>query len=377
MRNPPVKEPVHVLTILEQNTAFGFRWYVGLFEGLFPLGFRFEVVNLSSSAEFGEEIGPFAMEYRELGRTGRYPAAIPALRSEIRDSRPDLIHASEFIPAGYAAVANRLCGGRRARLVYTRHHSGGLSGRQRFLDRLAMRWSDRVVSVADHALEATAQEYPRHREKLVRIYNGIDLRRGARPGGNEDESALERLRQGRDGATVLLLARLRPSKGHRVALEALKILLERGVHVRLVFAGDGSEKETLEQRIRAMGLSEQALMVGPIQDVQALLDLTDVLVIPSFEETFGLIAIEAMSSGVSVVASAVGGLREVLSDGETGLLFPPGDPGALADAVERCLQDPEKARARAEAAKRDYEARFTPEVMAREYGALFRHLLES
>jgi phosphatidylinositol alpha-mannosyltransferase len=144
---------------------------------------------------------------------------------------------------------------------------------------------------------------------------------------------------------VLFVSRLEPRKGFMVALRAFEILQERVTDVRFVAAGDGSERTAVEQLPPAV--RDKVLMLGSVPNDQLprYHAAADVFVAPATgRESFGYILVEAMASGLPVVASRIPGYDEVVREGVDGLLVPPSNPPALATALERVLGDPDMAR---------------------------------
>lgn len=142
-------------------------------------------------------------------------------------------------------------------------------------------------------------------------------------------------------SVVLVAAALVRRKGIDVLLRALVLLRERGICPLCWIAGAGPEREALETQAGAAGLTDQVRFLGQRNDVADLLDACDVLVLPSRHEGLGVAALEAMAAGRPVVASAVGGLGGTVVDHSTGLLVPPEDDGALAEALALLLSDDE------------------------------------
>ena len=177
-----------------------------------------------------------------------------------------------------------------------------------------------------------------------------------------DLARFDVVRRAHDGRVVGNVARLVEQKDHRALVDAAPAILERFPDVRFVVVGDGPLHAELERR--AGGLPFE--FTGAREDVPELLAGFDVFVFPSRFEGLCLAVIEAQAAGVPVVATPVGGIRETVVDGETGLLVPVGDRTGLAEAVGRLLDDPELAARLAAEARRRVRDRYSVERMVEE-----------
>jgi glycosyltransferase involved in cell wall biosynthesis len=144
----------------------------------------------------------------------------------------------------------------------------------------------------------------------------------------------------------------------------------------LYLAGDGNEadRSRLERLIVELGLSGRVTLLGQIHDPERWLAASDLFVQPSREEAFGLVYAEAAASGIPVVATRVGGIPEIVLDGESGLLVESEDAGALATAIVELLSDPARRERMGESARRRAELHFSIEKMAKSYAELMRGL---
>jgi starch synthase len=165
-------------------------------------------------------------------------------------------------------------------------------------------------------------------------------------------------------------------KGFDVALQALPAVLRHIPAARLVIAGDGPDRQALEQQATALGLSAQVAFPGRVQpaDVAGVVRSCTLMLVPSRFEPFGLVAAEAGACGRACIASRVGGLAEVVEDGITGLLVPPEDPQALAEAACTLLADPARLAAMGRAAHERVRRLFRFERFAQDYEALYHRL---
>ena len=210
----------------------------------------------------------------------------------------------------------------------------------------------RIVSAADRIVAANVVE----RAELLRDYAAHASRIATIPCGVDTElftpvdRAEARRRLGLDGRPVLLwVGRIAPIKGLDTLLDAVARLAEGGQDMRLLVVGGDADEPTsghetsLRQRLARLGLEGSVRFVGP--QPQGALPLyyaaSDVTVLPSYYESFGMVALEAMACGSPVIASRVGGLVTTVRDGVTGFLVPDGDVGALAERIETLVADPE------------------------------------
>jgi D-inositol-3-phosphate glycosyltransferase len=202
-----------------------------------------------------------------------------------------------------------------------------------------------VVAAADHLIAANPVEYGHlvdlydadpHKIRIVPCGVDVDL---FRPIPQQEARARLGLD---DGRYVLFVGRLEPLKGVDVLIDAISILARGGSKARLLIAGgnlDGEEAQKLRARVSAQHLTENVRFLGPVDqtDLPYYYCAADLCAMPSFYESFGMVAIEAMACGTPVVASRAGGLQFTVRDGETGYLVAPGDPVPLADAIAALL----------------------------------------
>lgn len=285
------------------------------------------------------------------------PAIVPGLRRAMRRFGPDIVHSHEVVPALLGGLAAR--GASEAVRLFHRHH-GLTFGRHAIVSRAASR-----VNHATVAVSASAAGYAKalDRTAATRVlvaHNGVpDLA----PVNRDDVLSLRgRFGVPEEGLTVGIIARLRPEKGHRVLFEAAHRLAHRSARpVRVVVVGDGPARDEFRGAARALGVS--ATFVGHQDELAPWYALSDVVAIPSFADACPRGALEALASGTPVVASDVDGLPELIQHERTGVLVPPGDADALASAIERLGKDPMQRQLLGEAARNDYEGRFTMAAM--------------
>jgi peptidoglycan/xylan/chitin deacetylase (PgdA/CDA1 family) len=255
-------------------------------------------------------------------------------------------------------------------LIHTQHNTQVFTtygARERFKFRVASRLFNRVVAVGAETDRELARAGVRAARRVV-IRNGIEVSRFASSPTAESSgpSALPVQR------VVGTVARLATEKGVDRLLEALPRLLPGNADVRLVIVGDGPERAALEALARSLDVSDRVTFLGFRPRVSEVLPLFDVFVLPSRTEGIPLALLEAMAAGRACVATAVGGVPEVIQDGVTGVLVAPDDPAALSTAIGALLGDPERRQHLGGAACAHVQREWSEDAMARGYAALYR-----
>jgi glycosyltransferase involved in cell wall biosynthesis len=289
--------------------------------------------------------------------------ALHRLRRLLARERVALVHAHGSRGALYAGLASR---GLAVPLVW---HVRVADADPR-LDGLLARLATAIVANSG-ATAARVRDLPGAAAKLAIVPNGVDLERFAPA---VPDAGLSRA-LGLDPAVPVVgyFGRLEHGKGVDVLIDAAARLHDKLPPTAFLFVGDGPLREALVARAAAAGLP--ACFAGHRDDAPALLRLCAVVVLPSRQEAFGRVLIEAMAVGVPVVASHVGGIPEVCTDGVTALLVPPEDPDALAVAIALTLADEAATQARVEAARADVCARFTQSAHAARLQAVYARVL--
>jgi glycosyltransferase involved in cell wall biosynthesis len=243
----------------------------------------------------------------------------------------DVVH---FHTARAHALAP-FCGGTGARLVVTRRMDyvprGGPYARW-----LYNHVVDAVIAISDGVRAALLRAGVRP-ERIRVVPSGIDPA-SVEPAPGDRAATRERWRVAGDAILVLVLGALERRKGHAVLLDAAGRLDRDAPFLHYVFCGDGRERRALAAAAARLG--DRVVFAGFQRDVAACLAAADVVALPSLQEGLGVAALEAMAAGRPVVASRVGGLAEVVVEGETGLLAAPGDAAALAAALRTVAGDP-------------------------------------
>jgi len=197
-----------------------------------------------------------------------------------------------------------------------------------------------------------------NQEKIEVVLNGIDLSCFDFDLKKEREKLLQKYGLNPRITLIGVPARLVEAKGHRYLLRAIPEIIQSFPQVKFLFAGDGSEKESLRKLSRQLNLDDYIIFAGYIRDIFETIAGFDLLVLPSIIEPFGLVLAEGMALKKPIVATRVGGVPEVIQDKMTGFLVPPKDPHSLAQAIMTLLQDRNLAISLGEAGRKRVEALF-------------------
>ena len=313
--------------------------------------------------ERAREAGVEAIPVRMRGPLD--PRGVAALVRLIRRERVSLVHTHSSIDAWLGGMAARLC---RVPVVRTRHVSIAI----RRGPNPVYRWlADRVITSGEaiRRMVVAAGVPP---ARVIAIPAGVNLE--AFPFGRRAPETAREL--GLGSPVIGSVAMFRGSKGHPQLLEAFARVREKRPCTSLLLVGDGIRRPWVEQLAREANLSESVVFTGFRPDVPALLGTMDCFVLASTRtEGVPQALLQAFAIGVPVVASRIGGIPEVVTDGETGLLVESESVPALAAAIERVLDDPDAAARRARAARALVEARFSHESAVERLLQLYRELL--
>ena len=307
-------------------------------------------------------------------RHGRFnPIAIWSLIRLIRRHRIDVLHLQEFGASTLGRIAGLLTGTPTIVHVQYAYSAQSYPWYVQLLDRLLAPTTARAITVFGPGREFCVRKIGFRPEQVEVIPNPLP-RGAAAPAPPRD---VERLRKQYDlhcdTPVVGALTRFFPVKGLPFLIDAFALVLREVPRARLLLIGDGPGRKDLEQQVHALGISERVIFTGFRQDVEAHLGLLWVTVFSSLHEGMPLAAIESLAAGVPMVASRVGGLPEVVSDGKTGFLVAPGAPAEIAEAVLRIFRDA-GLRARMSAACRVESRRFSMDAFTESMERVYREV---
>lgn len=362
MTDSPRLKLVHLLQGLEVGGME--MMLVHLLEGLDPQRFQSQVIGYDSLGPLAYRLGmsgiPTSVLRRRPGVDLRY---IPRLARHLATIRPHILHLHNPTAFFYGTLAGKLA--RVPCIVYTEHGRDFASSKcNKYLHRVLGRLVKRIVVVSESGRALLeAEGVPGGR--ILTIHNGIEDARfqngvdrwGMRAGLGFD----------REQPLIGIVARLDPIKDHASLLRAMRRVTQAHADATLLIIGDGPLRADLERQAAELGLGRSVRFLGTRDDVPELLAALDVVVLTSLSEGLSLTLLEESAAGKPMVATAVGGNAEIIEDGKTGLLVPPGDEEALAGAINGLLADPERAQAIGQEARLRFLRGFTLKRMVSQY----------
>jgi len=294
---------------------------------------------------------------------------IGRLIASIHRWRPDLVHLHSRIGADVmGGIAARLAG---VPVVHTRRVD---NPEPRWLVASKYRLHDRVIAISEAIGRVLLDEgLPAHQLRVVRSAVVAEDFQGpcARP------RVLAALGLEPDALLVGMVAQLIERKGHRFVLDAMPALIARYPNLQLVLFGRGPLAEQIQQWVNAAGLAAHVRLAGFRADLPEILPCLDLLVHPATMEGLGVSLLQASAAGVPIIASRAGGIPEAVRDGVNGLLVPPGDVAALADAMTTLLDDGALRGRLGAGGRAMIRDEFSPEVMVEGNLAVYRELISA
>jgi len=301
-------------------------------------GHEVHVITIGDKELKGDKKGDFYTHYIQLGvapKTSLWGAISYAVKAfaQIRRINPDIVHAQRFYREGLAAFLAKLLNKKRY-CIWCRGSDVYLPWRFKGLAlKLFLGQADAVIALTQDMRGKIRQTY--HRDASV-IPNGIDLRRF------EQLSCRSKVKSAPNGVkTLLFVGRLHRIKGVAYLIEAMTTIIKRNPKARLLLVGDGEERQNLENLVTKLGLTKYVTFIGkvPNEKVPQYIAASDVFVLPSLSEGFGIVLLEAMACGLPIVATNVGGIPEIVQDGENGFLVEPENPEGIAQKVLTLLEN--------------------------------------
>jgi sugar transferase (PEP-CTERM/EpsH1 system associated) len=340
---------------------------------------RHAVVSLTRiSGSFAERVQRADVEFIELDkRPGHLVRDYPRLYRLFRRLQPAVVHTRNLaaleavVPAWAAGVPVRIHGEHG----WNRADPDGSRRRYQYVRGLYRPFVSRYVALSHHLDEYLERRVGVPSHRVSQIYNGVDTER-FRPAQGVREAIAGCPFGQPEEFLVGWVGRMDPIKDLPNLLQGFARSTQRSAsRLRLVLVGDGPARPEVERLVRQQGLDERVWLAGERTDVAQIMRGLDCFILPSLGEGISNTILEAMATRLAVIATRVGGNAELIESGMTGLLVPPGDSDALADALTRYSTDRTMARRHAKAARRVAQSRFSLARMVTDYCSLYETAL--
>jgi sugar transferase (PEP-CTERM/EpsH1 system associated) len=340
---------------------------------------RHAVLSLTRiSGSFAERVQRADVEFIELDkRPGHLVRDYPRLYRLFRRLQPAVVHTRNLaaleavVPAWAAGVPVRIHGEHG----WNRADPDGSRRRYQYVRGLYRPFVSRYVALSHHLDEYLERRVGVPSHRVSQIYNGVDTER-FRPAQGVREAIAGCPFGQPEEFLVGWVGRMDPIKDLPNLLQGFARSTQRSAsRLRLVLVGDGPARPEVERLVRQQGLDERVWLAGERTDVAQIMRGLDCFILPSLGEGISNTILEAMATRLAVIATRVGGNAELIESGMTGLLVPPGDSDALADALTRYSTDRTMARRHAKAARRVAQSRFSLARMVTDYCSLYETAL--
>ena len=289
----------------------------------------------------------------------------------IKDKRIDLIHAHTRVSQVASYIASR-----RAGIPYVATCHGYFNAK--LSRRLFDTWGEKVVAISEAVRAHLEKDFNVDPRRIEVIYNGIDLGRFSNIYSADQIARAKRSLGIHRGDLVGTMGRLSSVKGQKFLIEAMKEIVSKSKDTRCLIIGGGREEAALKDLAKSLGLENRVIFTGAAyMDIPLYLACMDIFVLPSIEEGLGLALLEAMSLGIPCVASATGGIRDIVNDGVNGILTPVGDSLSIANAVLKILNDKSLAKNMSKSSMNFVKGRFSIEAMADNMMDLYERVISA
>ena len=350
------------------------RVIANIAEGLDREKFEASVWCISRGGEIAEELKEKGINVNILGiLTYHNPLSIIKLARLLRKEKPNIVHTHGYFASVIGRIAAKLAG---ISIVINHVHSTYWEYKKRhiFMEKILSALTHKIICCSKAVQDFVSDNEKINPSKTVIIYNGVDEEKFF---VQKNTAAIKaQLGINPQDPVVGTVSSLTKNKGHVHLFQAASLISNFCPSARFLIVGDGILREELEEQIKDLNLGSHLILTGKRKNIPDLLSVMDIFVLPSCSrEGLSISIIESMAAGKPVVATDVGGIPEAVEDGETGLLVPPRNPGALANAIIELLQNPGKAKAMGERGRTRLKEKFTSKRMLSELENLYEALI--
>ncbi|MBN1186585.1 MAG: glycosyltransferase [Bacteroidales bacterium] len=350
------------------------RVAINIAANLDPLMFNSFILTIDGLGPFKSILDNLGIEYKSLNKgPGTKPEIFFKIAKESRMRGVDVITTHNYGALFYGAIGGRLAGIKRILHV---DHAREFPGNKRIIsEKLLSKITYKVIAVSAE-LKNNLIQYERIRsDKIDIILNGIDETQFNR----DFDKDIKKAELGFKDNKIIIgtCVRLAEEKGLIYLLDAVKLISQKRQDFRVLIAGDGPLRRDLEERAASLQLNNHVVFLGARMDINEIIHLIDIYTLTSVREGLPLSILEAMAARRAIVATTVGGVPDVISNNKNGILVPPRQPIAFADAIEFFMDNPSK---RAEFGNRSYVKfmeKYSAKMMAHSYGIYYEQMMRN
>ncbi len=298
-----------------------------------------------------KQMDPWCKEWTSAGfrikriksSNNKDPRRYLQLKKILEDEKPDLLHVHLHSPLACKQVF-KVANSKTTKIIATEHDPYKLSRLNSSLKNKLLAKTDFTLTVSHTDKDLMIKLYPQIKNKISTVHNGINLNEFRLPlihFSNQHKLLIRQslFKSGPDDFVIISVAALHERKGLNYLIEAFAKVADKKDKVKLVIVGEGPERKKLEKLIKNLNLDDKVTLTGTQNEIARLLKSSDLFVLPSLREAFGLAIVEAMDVGIPVIGSNTGGIPEIIEDGKTGLLVEPKDLESLKDKILQLIEN--------------------------------------
>ncbi len=297
----------------------------------------------------------------------------------IKQNHFDLVHLHVWNPAAcrYALMA---AGKYNIATVITEHDPFELPKFKSYFKEKLLKKINHVIAVSESNRKLLLNLFPQLKNRITTIHNGIDVTWFESQLLSFNENKRNEYREktfnvGNDIKIILTVAELHERKGVNYLIKAMPLIVEKERSCRLVIVGSGPERNELEILVKKEGVMDHVTFLGFRKDIPHLMKASDIFVLPSIKEAFGLVILEAMATKLPIIASDTGGIPEIIENGKNGTLVPPHDKEKLAKAIVKLINDPDRVAKYVQAGFETLKKTFDAKMMAKNTETIYDEVL--
>jgi glycosyltransferase involved in cell wall biosynthesis len=365
---------MNVLFITNHLNVGGITSYVfSLCRGLKKAGHNIYIASsggdcLTRFTEAGVIFISVPLNTKSEGNVFKMAISFLRLLRDIREKEIQVIHTNSRV----TQVLGKLLSSKTGVAHVTTWHG---FFKPRWLRRIFPCWGDKTIAISEQVKAHLLNEFKADPDDIRLIYSGIDPDKVKLKEPLSRSEVKKRLGLKEEGAVVGIIARLSDVKGHLYLIRAMKKVLKEFPDAQLLIVGQGRMEDELVALAEELKIKNRVFFIPKAGNIAELLYIMDVFVMPSLKEGLGLGLMEAMAASKAVVGSAVGGIKSLIQDGETGLLVGPQDVSGLAEAILELLKDPAKAAIMGNRARISISENFSLDKMLKLTEGVYRECL--